>query len=358
MGGRVVTHCARGSKVAGSTTPRRPATLPPRHPPSRIDVADGDGAAIRRRLTAASTAAALSFAPTRFRLVATSGVTDRAAAIGTHVDRARPFPLAVLFDRNLTLSRPAAFTVAATAGLPWFRRDPNPATGTRFSSPLLITCRAAALGILLGSRLPVAARLPVAISRPVVICSLFRRNAISLVGSVNGGLGNRRKLPTIISRQERQAHVARIITQLDALPAAPDIDPIDVSPPPAIAGNRDLDHASPSRQPAYFAQASLQTEIEPEPRLTRIGVWRPDGFGVVIVGGNRRGLIVRPAAAHDLQLRLLRRCVRVAAGGPTVERVTIEGVAENRVSLGRIAIERIVRLRFGSDRRSAGRAVS
>jgi hypothetical protein len=32
MGGRVVTHCARGSKVAGSTTPRRPATLPPRDP--------------------------------------------------------------------------------------------------------------------------------------------------------------------------------------------------------------------------------------------------------------------------------------------------------------------------------------
>ena len=102
-------------------------------PSSRIDVTDSHSTAIRNRLTAAAPAAAPSLPVARFRLVAASGVADRGPAVGTNVDRARSFALAVFLDRDLTLTRFAALAVAAAAGLSWFRRGPNPTFGTRFT---------------------------------------------------------------------------------------------------------------------------------------------------------------------------------------------------------------------------------
>ena len=178
----------------------------------------------------------------------------------------------------------AAFTVATAAGLPWFRRDPNPAPERGSLRPSLpavapssaASCSAADCLSPRGCR----SRLSFA----VVTCPLFRRNTFSLVGSVDGRLGDRRKLATVISWEQHQPHVARVIAQLDALPAAADVDPIDVAPPLAIARYRDLDRASSSSQPAHLAQAPLQTKIEPEPGFFRVGLGRPHRFGIFIVG--------------------------------------------------------------------------
>jgi hypothetical protein len=119
--------------------------------PSRIDITNSDRSAIGNRLTAACPAAAFPFAAARFRLVPAGGVTDRRPTVGTNVDRARSFALAVFLDRDLTLSRLAAFALAAAARLSWFRRNSNPPAGAGFSSLLVATRRGIVRGFLLGS---------------------------------------------------------------------------------------------------------------------------------------------------------------------------------------------------------------
>ena len=103
---------------------RRLDTLTPRaervltlSPSSGINVAHSDRTAIRNRLTAATPAAAPPFAAPRSGLVGASGVADRGPAVDTNVDRAGSFALAIALDRDLTLSRLAAFAVVAAARL-------------------------------------------------------------------------------------------------------------------------------------------------------------------------------------------------------------------------------------------------
>jgi hypothetical protein len=168
--------------------------------------------------------------------------------------------------------------------------------------------------------------LPVPIPFPGLTSSLFRRNAAPSVRSEDGRLGNRRELATVISGEQRQPHVARVLTQFEPLPATTDIDLIDVTPQAAVTRDRNVDRSPSPGQHAHLAHRALQTEIEPEPGLTRIGLRRPNGLQIVIVDGYGRGLVVRTSTAHNLQLRPVNRGAGVTGGQP-VQWVAVEGVS-------------------------------
>src|SRR5215213_10327729 len=146
--------------------------------------------------------------------------------------------------------------------------------------------------------------------------------------------------------------------QLDALPAAANLNMVGVLPSPAIVRYRDLDGARSLRQPANLAQAPLQAQIEPDPGLAPFGPRLPLRLGVIIVDDQSLGFIVRPSAAHDLQLRLVHRCAGVVVRWGSVKRVTIEWVAVSRRTFRGIAIQRIVPCGRGSYRSAARRLVT
>jgi len=77
-------------------------------------------------------------------------------------------------------------------------------------------------------------RLPVAVSFAAVTGPLFRSNTPASVRTVDCHLSNRRKILTAFGWKQRQAHVARVVMQLEFLPADVDIDLIDVTPLPSV----------------------------------------------------------------------------------------------------------------------------